>query len=176
MSNHDILDLYDLLMEQIRDLADGEAQQLEIFPDLDDLATSLELRELIERHEQETLRQSNRLQKVLEMLEEEGGGEHCEGIEGLIKEALKLARRCKVHQVCDAGLITSIQHVNHYEIAGYGTAISYAKTLGRHDVAELLLKSLREEKQADEELSRLAEEQINVDARWTSLTGSGEIE
>lgn len=170
MKNQDIVDLYDLLMEQLRDLLDGERQQLEAFPEFDDLATSLELREIIERHQMETRRHVSRLEKVFDLLEEETGGEHCEGIEGLISEARKLARRCKVHQVLDAGLITAIQHINHYEMAGYGTAIAYAKTLDKHDVAELLLKTLREEKTADEDLSQIAEKQINVDAKWTSVS------
>ena len=69
----------------------------------------------------------------------------------------------------DAALITAIQHINHYEMAGYGTAVAYAKALERHDVAEKLLESLREEKRADMGLSDLAENQVNIDAKWTSI-------
>jgi ferritin-like metal-binding protein YciE len=106
---------------------------------------------------------------VFEALDEDPKGEHCDGIKGLIKEAQKLSDRCINNEVRDAALITAIQHINHYEMAGYGTAIAYAKTLERHGIAELLLETLREEKRADMGLSDLAENRINVNAKWSSL-------
>lgn len=165
----EIFDLYDLMLEQLRDLYNGEQQQLEVLPSFDKKAYSFELREIIEWHEVETKRQLVRLDSVFNLLREDPKGEECDGIKGLIKEALKLHDRCKNPEVCDAALITAVQHINHYEIAGYGTAIAYAKALDRHDVAELLLKSLTEERQADYGLSDLAEGQINPDAKWSSL-------
>ncbi|MDX1639394.1 MAG: DUF892 family protein [Balneolaceae bacterium] len=164
-----IFDLYDLMLEQLRDLYDGEKQQLDLLPELDKKAYSFELKEIIEWHKVETERQINRLESVFNLIREEPGGEECDGIRGLIREAQKLRERCKNPQVSDAAIITAIQHINHYEIAGYGTAVAYAKALDRHDVAELLLDSLREEKQADYGLSDLAEGQINPDAKWSSL-------
>ena len=169
MKESDIFDLYDLMMEQLRDLYDGEKQQLEVFPKFDEMASSYELQEIIEHHEQETKRQAVRLESIFTLLDESPSGESCDGIRGLINEALKLVRRCKNPEVLDAALITSIQHINHYEMAGYGTAIAYAKALERHDVAEALLDTLREEKRADWGLSDLAEGQINTDAKWNSL-------
>lgn len=169
MKEPEILDLYDLMLEQIRDLYDGELQQMKVFPKFDVLANSFELREIIERHQIETERQIARLESIFSLLKEEPAGEQSDGIKGIIKEAVKLTRRCKNPEVCDAGLITSIQHINHYEIAGYGAAISYAKIIGRHEIAELLLESIREEKNADWGLSTLAEGQININAKWTSL-------
>jgi len=169
MNEPEIFDLYDLMMEQLRDLYDGEKQQLEVFPEFNDMASTFELREIVEHHEKETKRQAVRLESIFTMLDEEPKGESCDGIRGLISEAKKLTRRCKNPEVIDAALITSIQHINHYEMAGYGTAIAYAKALDRHDVAEALLDSLREEKRADWGLSDLAEGQINIDAKWTSL-------
>lgn len=166
---NEIFDLYDLMLEQLRDLYDGEQQQLELLPEFDKKAYSFELREIIEWHLVETKRQLVRLDSVFGILKEDPEGEQCDGIKGLITETLKLHDRCKNPEVCDAALITSIQHINHYEIAGYGTAIAYAKTLERHEVAELLLDTLREERQADYGLSDLAEGQINPDAKWSSL-------
>ncbi|MDR8393249.1 DUF892 family protein [Aliifodinibius sp. S!AR15-10] len=165
----EIFDLYDLMLEQLRDLYDGERQQLKVLPVFDKKAFSFELREIIEWHQVETKRQVLRLDSIFSTLKEPSEGEECDGIRGLIKEAEKLHMRCKNPEICDAALITAIQHINHYEIAGYGTAIAYAKTLERHNIAEMLLKSLREEKQADYGLSDLAEGQINPDARWSSL-------
>lgn len=165
----DIYDLYDLLLEQLRDLYDGELQQLKVFREFDESANSFELEEMVASLERETKNQVSRLSKIFKMLEEEPDGEYCEGIRGLIAEAKKLTSRCKNPEVCDAGLITSIQHINHYEMAGYGTAIAYAKTIEKDDIAELLLESLREEKEADLNLSELAHDHINADAKWTTL-------
>lgn len=170
-STLDIYDLYDLLLEQLRDLYDGELQQLKVLPGLNEMATSFELGEIIDSHERETKNQVMRLKKIFKLLDENPDGEYCEGIRGLIAEARKLADRCKNEEVCDAALITAIQHINHYEMAGYGTAVAYAKTLGRDEIAELLLETLREEKDADMGLSNLAENYINADAKWTSLIG-----
>lgn len=169
MNKKDILDLYDLLLEQLRDLYDGEQQQLEILPKLDESADSFELMEIIEYHRKETKMQVERLKKIFRLLAEEPEGESCDGIKGLIKETLKLAKRCKSSEVRDAGIITSLQHINHYEMAGYGTAIAYSKLLRRHDVGELLLETLREEKASDMGLSEIAENNINPDARWSLI-------
>jgi ferritin-like metal-binding protein YciE len=169
MSNHEIVDLYDLLLEQIRDLYDGEIQQLKVFPSFIRLATAPELEEVLSSHERDTKHQLQRLEEVCSLLDEKCSGESCEGIKGLIREAQKLTSRCKAEEVVDAGLIMSIQHINHYEMAGYGTAISYAKALDLHDVAAILLDSLKEEKSADITMSELAEDHINVDATWTSM-------
>lgn len=169
MISKEIFDLYDLLLEQLRDLYDGEQQQLDVLPELDELADSFELEEIIEYHRKETLRQLERLEEIFRKLKEKPAGESCDGIKGLVMEALKLAKRCKNPEVCDAAIITSLQHINHYEIAGYGTAIAYAKQLGRHDIGELLLETLREEKASDMGLSDIAESHVNPDARWSLI-------
>lgn len=169
IKEQDIFDLYDLMLEQLRDLYDGEKQQLLFLDEADNMATSFELEEMIRKHRKETKRQVKRLERIFTLIDEKPEGEQCEGIQGLIKEAKKLAVRCKNPEVCDAAVITAIQHINHYEMAGYGTAIAYAKTLERHDIAEMLLDTLREEKTADMGLSDIAENQINPDAKWTSL-------
>lgn len=170
----DILDLYDLLLEQLRDLYDGEKQQLDALDEFDKLGDSFELEEIIEYHRKETKLQLERLEKVFEILDEKPSGEMCDGIKGLIKEALKLAKRCKNSEVCDAGLITSLQHINHYEIAGYGTAMAYAKELKLHDVAVELLKTLREEKASDMGLSDIAHNNVNPNAQWSAIVVKAE--
>lgn len=169
MKEQDIFDLYDLLLEQLRDLFDGENQQLKFFPKVQKLVSSFELDELLLMHQRETKLHLMRLEGIFELLDEQPTGENCDGIKRLIKETLKLAKRCQNPEVCDAALVTSIQHINHYEMAGYGTAIAYAKVLERHDIAETLIETLREEKSADMGLSDLAEGKINANAKWTSL-------
>lgn len=178
MEYNEIYDLYDLLLEQLRDLYDGEQQQLQALMKLDSIADSYDLKEVIEFHYRETQKQVERLESIFEMLSEDPNGETCDGIKGLIKETFKLAKRCKNPEVRDAGIITSIQHINHYEMAGYGTALAYTKLLNRHDIGELLLDNLREEKERDNELTEIAEKEINPDARWSiivSKAGKGEV-
>lgn len=165
----DIFDLYDLMLEQLRDLYDGELQQIKFLEDQSEIAETYELNEFLSYHLKETNRQIRRIEEVFSILNEESSGESCDGIKGLIKESQKLADRCMNNEVRDAALITAIQHINHYEVAGYGTAIAYAKAMDRHDIAELLLETLREEKRADMGLSDLAENQINPDAKWSAL-------
>lgn len=165
----DIFDLYDLLLEQLRDLYDGEQQQIAFLNDLTDATNSFELNEFLQYHLRETKRQMQRIESVLDDLKESPSGESCDGIKGLIKEAQKLAERCLNNEVRDAAIVTAVQHINHYEIAGYGTAIAYAKALDRHEIAEVLLETLREEKRADMGLSDLAENQINPDAKWSAI-------
>ncbi len=167
--NNDTFDIYDLLLEQIRDIYDGELQQIDFFNELSDSTNSFELNEFLQYHLRETERQTGRIESVLEELAEVLSGESCDGIKGLIKETRKLAKRCLNDEVCDAAIVTAIQHINHYEMAGYGTAIAYAKALERHEIAEQLLETLREEKRADMGLSDLAENQINSHAKWSAI-------
>lgn len=165
----DIFDLYDLMLEQLRDLYDGELQQITFLDKQSEIAESFELNEFLSLHLKETKKQAQRIEEVFGILNEDPEGESCDGIKGLIKESQKLANRCINEEVRDAALVTAVQHINHYEVAGYGTAIAYAKTLGRHDIAELLLDTLREEKRADMGLSDLAQNQINPDAKWSAI-------
>lgn len=176
MKEQEIYDLYDLMLEQLRDLYDGERQQLNYFLKADEEATSFELDEIIQMHRRETKKQLGRIEEVFDILDEKPTGESCDGIKGIINEGLKLTNRCKNPEVRDAALVTAIQHINHYEIAGYGTAIAYAKAHNRHDIGELLLETLREEKKADMGLSELAEDRINPDAKWKAIVKKSEVE
>ena len=172
MAKTDIIDLYDLLIEQLRDLYDGIIQKRRFLKKADKLASSDELEELMLTQRKQLKLQKERLEYVFEILDEEPKGEHSTGIKALIKSSLELAKRCKVPEVRDASIITSIQHIDHYEMAGYGTSISYAKVLNRHDIAETLLNNLRENKDADDWLSNLAEKDINQNATWDALVAA----
>jgi ferritin-like metal-binding protein YciE len=174
-NNQDIFDLYDLMLEQLRDLYDGELQQITFLERQSEIAESFELNELLTFHLRETKHHAQRIKEVFEILNEDPKGENCDGIKGLIKESQKLVTRCVNEEVRDAALITAIQHINHYEMAGYGTSIAYAKTLERHEIAELLLDTLREEKRADMGLSDLANNQINPDAKWSAIVNKVRI-
>jgi len=174
MKEKDIIDLYDLMMEQLRDLYDGVKQKQGFLKKTDKLASSEDLDELILAQLKQARMQQERLEHVFEILKESPGGEYCKGMKSLIQNSLELAKRCRISEVKDASLITSIQHLNHYELAGYGTSIAYAKVLKRHDIAEVLVKNLRENKDADNWLSSLAEEDINKSATWDALVAAVE--
>lgn len=172
MKKNDIIDLFDLMMEQLRDLYDGVNRKLTFLEEAVDISESDELDDLIIVQIKHTKHQRERLQHVFEILNENPEGEYCIGIKALIKSSVNLAKRCKNPEVRDASLITSIQHINHYEVAGYGTSVAYAKVLEQHDIAESLLSNLQETKDADIWLSELAEKDVNRSATWNALVAA----
>jgi ferritin-like metal-binding protein YciE len=111
-----------------------------------------------------TEKQVERLEQVFEELGEKPSGHHCKGMEGLIKEGEEMIKEKGDDSVRDAGLIAAAQRVEHYEIAGYGTVRTFADRLGMNDHAELLQRTLDEEGNTDERLTRLAERIVNPDA------------
>jgi ferritin-like metal-binding protein YciE len=88
----------------------------------------------------------------------------CEAMEGLTKEAEEIMESTEEGVVRDAGIISAAQKIEHYEIASYGTLCAFAKTLGENDIANLLEQTLKEEKQADETLTQVAESSVNEEA------------
>ena len=104
------------------------------------------------------------LRQGIDRLGKQGKGKRCKGMEGILEEGKELLEEDTTADVLDAGLIAAAQHVEHYEIAGYGTVVAYAKQLGEDKDLALLEASLEEEKSADRELSQLAESSINVEA------------
>jgi ferritin-like metal-binding protein YciE len=135
-------------------------------------AESDDLREGFEEHLRQTEEHVQRLETIFEELDESPKGKKCVGMEGLIKEGKELMDEEDEGAELDAGLISKAQHVEHYEIAGYGTVRNYAKLLGEEQAAELLEQTLEEEKETDQKLTQLAEE-INVKAMEA---GEGEEE
>src|SRR6056297_1057653 len=105
-NNEEIFDLYDLMLEQLRDLYDGEVQQINFLERQSEIAESFELNELLTFHLKETKRHVQRIKEVFNILNEDPKGEDCDGIKGLIKESEKLANRCVNEEVRDAALIT----------------------------------------------------------------------
>ena len=111
-----------------------------------------------------TRRQVQRLDKVFARTDFSPRGHKCEGMAGLIKEGASLLKGDSEPDVLDAAIIGAAQRVEHYEMAGYGVARTYAEKLGDYKAADLLQESLEEEAQADRQLSRIAERTINFQA------------
>jgi ferritin-like metal-binding protein YciE len=131
----------DLLIAELRDLHSAEEQLVEALP-----------------------KHVTRLDDAFKSLGEKASGETCEAMKGLVKEAEEFIKAKGQPDVRDAGLIGAAQRVEHYEMAGYGTARTLAKRLGLHDIAEILQKTLEEERAADEKLTTVAESDVNLTA------------
>jgi ferritin-like metal-binding protein YciE len=153
--------LRDLYVEEVRDLFDAEQQILEALPSMLSSATSPALKRVFEDHLEQTRVQTERLQLIFEQLGESTRGKRCQGMAGLIQEGRERLRERAPGDVLDAALIAAAQRIEHYEIAGYGTARSFAERLGAFDQAELLQQTLEEEGEADHRLTGIAESGVN---------------
>jgi ferritin-like metal-binding protein YciE len=160
----DMETLRDLYIEELKDLYSAEKQLVRALPRMARNASSEELREAFETHLAETEGHVERLEEIFESLESSPRGKKCVGMEGLIEEAKELLEEDAAEDVVDAGLISKAQHVEHYEMAGYGTVRTWAQLLGEEHHAELLQQTLDEEMNADRLLTQLAESSINIEA------------
>jgi len=156
--------LHELYVDELKDLYSAEKQIVKALPKMVKNATNPELKEAFSNHLDETQGHVARLEKVFQMLGEKAGGKKCKGMEGLIEEAKELLDEDASDEVLDAGMISKAQHVEHYEMAGYGTVRTYAEQLGYADQAKLLQQTLDEEGKANELLTQIAESSVNLEA------------
>jgi ferritin-like metal-binding protein YciE len=153
-----------LYIDELKDLYSAEKQLLKALPKMAKAASHEELAASFLEHARVTERQVQRLERIFADLDESPRGKKCVGMEGLIEEAQELLKEKPEPEVLDAGLISKAQHVEHYEMAGYGTVRTYAEQLGLTRHAELLQQTLDEEGEADKRLTALAESSINLEA------------
>lgn len=156
--------LQELYVEELKDLYSAENQILKGMPRMIKAASHPQLKRAFAKHEKQTREQVKRLERICKSLGEKPTGKKCVGMEGLIEEAKDLIKEKPAEAVLDAGLISAAQHVEHYEMAGYGTCRTWARLLGYQAHADLLEKTLEEEKQTDLDLTALAESIINIEA------------
>jgi ferritin-like metal-binding protein YciE len=159
----ELKDLRDLFIEELRDLYSAESQIIKALPKMTKAASSAELKSGFEEHLEQTKEHLTRLEQIFESLDQSPKGKKCNGMEGLLEEGKELMEEDASPEVMDAGLISAAQHVEHYEIAGYGCVRTYAELLGDKKAAGLLQKTLDEEKQTDQKLTKLSLK-INVEA------------
>ena len=157
--------LRDLYIHELKDLYSAENQLIKALPKMKKAARNRQLSAAFNQHLAQTKRQAERLEQILKRHDESTRGPKCEGMEGLIKEGDKMGKEDGQGDVRDAGLIASAQRVEHYEIAGYGCARTYAQLLGDKQGARLLDTSLREEAATDKKLTKLARSVINLRAK-----------
>ncbi len=157
--------LKDLFIHEIKDLYSAETQLTDALPKMAEKATDDKLKNAFKSHLEETKHQKERLEKIGKMLDIDIKGEKCEAMAGLIKEGKEALEMKGEDEVRDAALIGAAQRVEHYEMAGYGTARNYAKRLGFGDAASLLEETLNEEKTADSKLNDIAISRVNERAQ-----------
>src|SRR5687767_15827895 len=153
-----------LYVDELKDLYSAEGQILKALPRMIKAASNRQLKQALTEHERVTRKQVQRLERIFKDLDETPRGKKCHGMEGLLKEGKELIAEKPEPEVLDAGLISKAQHVEHYEIAGYGTVRTYARTLGFRSQQALLQQTLDEEQATDKQLTKIAESGINGEA------------
>lgn len=156
--------LMELFEDQLKDILWAEKALIKAIPKMISLASSDKLIIALTNHLKETNEQITRLAKVFKAIDKKPSAVKCDAMEGLLAEAEEIMEKCEKGPKCDAGIIFSAQKIEHYEIATYGTLREFAETLGLKDAEKLLLKTLNEEKAADQKLTEVAVEAVNADA------------
>ena len=161
----ELKNLQDLFVHELKDLYSAEQQILQALPKMAGATGHQELRQAFEEHAEVTREQVRRLDMIADELGLDLKGHKCRGMEGIIKEGQELLDSKADPDVLDAGLIGAAQRVEHYEMAGYGTARTFARRLGHERAAELLQRTLDEEGTTDHRLTEIAEGMVNRDAQ-----------
>jgi ferritin-like metal-binding protein YciE len=155
--------LRDLYVEQLKDLYDAEQQLIKALPGMARAASSEDLKAAFEEHLGKTRQHAQRIEIIFEQMGEKVEGKRCKAMEGLVKEGGEVIDEDMTAAIKDAALIAAAQRVEHHEIAGYGCVHAYATRLGEANAADLLAKTLEEEREADISLNGIAEE-LNLEA------------
>ena len=156
--------LKDLYIHELKDLYSAEKQIIKALPKMIKAADNAQLKAGFEEHLGQTKEQAVRLEKLLASHDQTTRGPKCKGMEGVLKEGEEMIEEEADEEVRDAGLIGAAQRVEHYEIAGYGCARTYAELLGDKEGAKVLQQTLDEEADTDKKLTKLAKSTINVAA------------
>lgn len=155
--------LRQVYIDELKDLYSAETQLVKALPRMAKAASNAELRQAFEEHLRQTSEHVSRLEQIFAMLQEKPAGKKCLGMDGLVKEGAQAMSEDYNDSARDAAIIGAAQRVEHYEIAGYGTAKAFAESLGEDEHVSLIDQTLNEEKQTDKKLTELSTA-INEDA------------
>jgi|SRR6185437_3469609 len=157
--------LKEFFTDQLEDLYWAEKKLVKTLPKMQNAATSPELRDAFGNHLTQTENHVSRLEQVFGIIGEDVDSTKCPAMAGIVDEGEDIIDDTEDGTAQrDVGLIFAGQKAEHYEIATYGGMISLAKTLGYNDAADILLQTLEEEKEADNLLTQIAENNINYQA------------
>jgi ferritin-like metal-binding protein YciE len=156
--------LEELFHDTLKDIYFAEKKILSALPKMAKAAQAPELKQAFEKHETETEEHVTRLEQVFEEIDEAPRGKTCDAIMGIIEEGQEIMKEYKGKPALDAGLLAAAQAVEHYEMSRYGSLRTWAKELGLGKAASLLEATLKEEKNADATLTKIAEDSVNQHA------------
>ena len=156
--------LDDLFLDTLKDIYFAEKQIVKALPKMAKAAQSPQLKAGFEKHLTETEGHVDRLEQIFDILDVPARGKTCEAILGILEEGKEIMDEFKGAPALDAGLASSAQAVEHYEIARYGTLKAWAKQMGRADVVKLLEATEMEEIAADKALTQVATTEVNKKA------------
>jgi ferritin-like metal-binding protein YciE len=159
-----ITSLEHLLEDELKDIYSAENQVLKAMPRMRKAVHSHELQNILEHHLEQTHQHVRRLEDLCERLGINPRGKKCAGMQGLIEEVDEILRMDGEAEPLEAGMIGAVQRIEHYEISAYGTARAHARQLGYVEAVKSLSETLGEEKTADEKLTKIAENKVNVQA------------
>ena len=165
--------LRSLYIDELRDLYNAESQLLKALPKMAKGASSKELKEAFEEHLEQTWGHLARIDQIFAALDEKPTGKTCYAMKGLIEEGSQILKQDGEPSVLDAGIIAAAQKIEHYEIASYGTVLTFADMLDQPDATELLQQTLNEESETNELLNQIAENSVNEDALEVEATTGG---
>lgn len=168
-----ISSLRDLYLDVLKDAYSAENQIVKALPRIAKAVVSPELKNVLESHLEETRNHVDRLEQIFDKLGVSPKGKRCKGMEGIIEEGSEFLEADGDDSALDAAFIAAAQKVEHYEMATYGCARTYAEMLGDTRAAELLQETLDEEMAADQKLTDVAERVINPDAVSGESTPGG---
>jgi ferritin-like metal-binding protein YciE len=158
--------LEEYFVEELRDIYWAEKHLVKVIPKLQKAATTEELKRALGNHAEVTQEHVSRLEEVFNLLNKKAQGKKCEAIEGITKEGEHTVKEIESGSMTrDVAIIMAAQKAEHYEIATYGGLVQLAKTIGKTDIAEILATTLEEEKETDQELTSIAENDVNVQAQ-----------
>jgi ferritin-like metal-binding protein YciE len=156
--------MHDLMIAELKDIYSAETQLVKALPKMAKGANTPSLRKAFEDHLEQTHEHVSRLEQIFGLLGASPRGTKCKGMEGLLEEGADMLAEDGDDTVRDAGIIAAAQRVEHYEIAAYGSTLAFATLMGHTEIAGLLEQTLTEEKAADQLLSSIAEDEVNIAA------------
>ncbi|WP_316828440.1 ferritin-like domain-containing protein [Pedobacter miscanthi] len=158
-------EFHKFFVDELKDIYWAEKHLVKALPKMKKAATSNELADAFDKHTAETETHIETLEKIFSLLDEKAVAKKCDAMAGLLEEANGIIEETdKGTMIRDAGLILAAQKVEHYEIATYGTLKVFAENMGHNEVADLLAKTLENEKATDIALTKVAESFINEEA------------
>lgn len=157
-------DLHELFHDTLKDIYFAEKKILSALPKMAKAARAADLKQAFEKHETETEEHVARLEKVFEGIDAAPRGKTCDAIMGIIEEGQEIMKEYKGKAALDAGLLAAAQAVEHYEMSRYGSLRTWAQELGLNEAVSLLEATLKEEKNADVTLTKIAVDSVNQHA------------